>query len=632
MPCFRARAATALLCFLLSGIASASTDQDPLESARSLLERNDARGSIALLETALPTASANDRSSILELLRTAYNLAAQQADAAGNPQEAELYRENLAILDRASKPRPNPPAPLPNLSPTTDGEVLDLPKATAQPPRNARVDSPSQPTEASPLKALEPGPIAPDSERGIDAVSTKTTHGPKASTESTSSSSKSDSATAPSPTDLNERELALADASFLAKRYDEAGTRYASLARRGTLPDSRKDAWAYCRRFAVVRRINAPPRTREEWASIHDEILRIRQLSPKNWYDEYLRNLVVERSAQSRKADPKRIILRGASPDDGQSVPSREDKNAPALAPARDSRDVPTSPRRPAEPAPSNPGTTSTTSLNPQSFPGKPAAPFGNWQVWETPNFRILHANEELARRVSRIAETIREEQSRRWTGASPKMTWTPRCDIYLYPTASIYSQMTGQAEESPGFSTSGLMAGRVTARRINLRADHPGLETAILPHEVTHIVLVDLFSEQQIPRWADEGMAVLAEPVSEQSRRASELARPLAEGKLFELNKLMAMDYPDGKHWPLYYAQSISLTRFLVEQGSPAQFIQFVRDTQRQGIEAALKTSYQIDGFADLQRKWLAYARSMPEIADTVTEIAQRELKSTSK
>ena len=45
-----------------------------------------------------------------------------------------------------------------------------------------------------------------------------------------------------------------------------------------------------------------------------------------------------------------------------------------------------------------------------------------------------------------------------------------------------------------------------------------------------------------------------------------------------------MAMDYPDAKDWSLYYAQSVSLTRFLVEQGPPEQFVQFVRNSHRDG------------------------------------------------
>ena len=70
-----------------------------------------------------------------------------------------------------------------------------------------------------------------------------------------------------------------------------------------------------------------------------------------------------------------------------------------------------------------------------------------------------------------------------------------------------------------------------------------------------------------------------------------------------------MAMDYPDAKDWSLYYAQSVSLTRFLVEQGPPEQFVQFVRNSQ-QGVEVALRDVYQIGGLAELQERWLEYAR----------------------
>jgi hypothetical protein len=71
-----------------------------------------------------------------------------------------------------------------------------------------------------------------------------------------------------------------------------------------------------------------------------------------------------------------------------------------------------------------------------------------------------------------------------------------------------------------------------------------------------------------------------------------------------------MAMDYPDPKDWRLFYAQSVSLTQFLVDQGPPERFIRFVRDIQRIGTEAALRDTYQIEGLADLQRRWLDYAR----------------------
>jgi hypothetical protein len=155
-----------------------------------------------------------------------------------------------------------------------------------------------------------------------------------------------------------------------------------------------------------------------------------------------------------------------------------------------------------------------------------------------------------------------------------------------------------------------GVSAGRITARRVNLRADHPQLLTAILPHEVTHVVLADLFTQQQIPRWADEGMAVLAEPQSEQRSRTSELSGPLSEGRVFKLSELMAIDYPNADAWSLYYAQSVSLTQFLVELGTPPQFVSFIRGAQQGGIEDSLRTVYQIEGFAELENRWQNFAR----------------------
>ena len=59
-----------------------------------------------------------------------------------------------------------------------------------------------------------------------------------------------------------------------------------------------------------------------------------------------------------------------------------------------------------------------------------------------------------------------------------------------------------------------------------------------------------------------------------------------------------MSMDYPEGQYWGLYYAQSVSLTRFLVEQGTPTQFVQFVQQaaTERPRERTA----------ADLQHQWI--------------------------
>jgi hypothetical protein len=245
----------------------------------------------------------------------------------------------------------------------------------------------------------------------------------------------------------------------------------------------------------------------------------------------------------------------------------------------------------------------------PSTEPAPAPAPI-SWQVRQTANFTIHHANPALAEQAAKAAETVRAQQAKRWGSTATRATWLPHCEIYLYPTPGSFARMTGQPETSPGFSTIEIHAGRITARRVNLRADHPQLLNAILPHEVTHVVLADLFTDKQIPRWADEGMAVLAEPVTEQISRTSELTGPLKDGRVFKLSELMAIDYPSAEAWSLYYAQSVSLTQFLVEQGTHEQFVSFVRGAQREGIEGSLQSVYNIAGFAELENRWQTFAR----------------------
>jgi hypothetical protein len=230
-----------------------------------------------------------------------------------------------------------------------------------------------------------------------------------------------------------------------------------------------------------------------------------------------------------------------------------------------------------------------------------------------TANFQVVHVEKHraLAEQIARTAESAREGQWKRWNPTIADPGWSPRCEIVLFPTAEDFSRETLQPPGSPGFSTMGMNGGRVVLRRVHLRVDHPNLLKAILPHEVAHVVLADLFPQRQIPRWADEGMAVLAEPQDEQALRAADLDEPLKSGRLFRVSDLMGMDYPEAQHWPLYYAQSVSLTRYLVESGTPDQFIRFVQESQRAGFEPALKQVYAIPGYTDLQSRWLTYARA---------------------
>jgi hypothetical protein len=605
--------AMALIPFCLS--ATAQTSPSTLAEARKLLDQNNAAGAAELLEARLASARGSDRSAILGLMREALKAAAEQAQAAGKADVAEAFREDLAILERTL--RPTGPGSAPE-SPPVDRTVErtaagdDAPQAELKPaPAPAR---PAEPTAVpargvQTLPVLEPEPTSPVPGAGgrpePSAPAASRPASPSLPPLSAPARTVTPSAH-PAATVTPDDQIRAADSAFRAKRYDDAGRLYAVLHRAGQLPRARYDLWIYCRCIAVVDRINAQPTSAKEWSEIAAEVASIQALNPKHWYVEYLRNVVAERSTKKpapAQVRTKKVVL--------QRDPSEERPVIvlPATEKGQNESRVPLNEAQAVRPATEAPGSN-----------GRKPIKMGAWMVLETANFRILAADGALAEKAAPIAESVREDARRRWMALPSREPWTPRCDIYLYPNARVFKASTGQPEESPGFSTMGMNGGRIVARRVNLRADHPTLLTAIMPHEITHVVLADLFPYQQIPRWADEGMAVLSEPSAEQIHRATDLEKPLTTGELFKLEDLMLMDYPDGKYWPLYYAQSVSLTRFLVDLGTPAQFVEFVQGSQQRGHEAELKRIYKIDSFADLQKRWVEYARAQAAGMATAT------------
>ena len=591
-----------LLVVATLGLASPTSiagSADAIAEARRKLASEDGIAAVAILEEALPGATAASKDSVLALLQQAYEVAARQAQKAGRPRDAETYRENLKILSRksrpvktvapATEPAPIAPAPTPEIKAEAPPALVDpstgptlLPEGPSplenRPPYNRESSTPPA-VEASP-PSNEPPSVAP----------------PKDSTP------PDQMPLLPMPAQPPVTDLANADAAFSNKDYREAGRIYSALARNRQLPPERREHWLYCRASEVVSRINARPSTKAEWAGINDEIDQIRAIDPKFYLGEYLRDLAAERQSARKKTKPTNaMVIRGSAPEE----PPLKDK---PVRPA--SNETPPEATRPPV----------ALTSNPSPAAARIGTSVGRWQILDSTNFRIYHADPALAAKVAKAAESARLEQGKRWGSVATRGTWSPLCEIYLYPSASQYAQMTGQPEDSPGYSTMGMNAGKIISRRVNLRADHPTLVEAVLPHEITHVILADHFTEQQIPRWADEGLAVLAEPADEQERRAADLIEPLAANRLFPLDALMSMDYPDNQYWSLYYAQSVSVTRFLVEQGTPAQMIQFLQGSQRNGYEAELRKIYQIDGFRDLQRRWLVYARAHAQAPATAS------------
>jgi tetratricopeptide (TPR) repeat protein len=358
-----------------------------------------------------------------------------------------------------------------------------------------------------------------------------------------------------------------AEEKFAAGRYAEAARLFTE-AHDGD-PDVTRtchDRWAYCKLHQVVEQLNRPEGPEIPLEELEEQVRKALELAPKL---AYAKQLLVE--IENRR-NGTRISTAAPTPATVKHVDRGTD----------------------------------------------------GWARAETANFRVFHnQNKELAEQVAQAAERTRTEMSARWFGGA-KEDWTIKCDLYLHGTAQEYSRATGVAPSSPGHSSIRTEGGRVISRRIDLHCeDSKTMLSAVLPHEATHVVLAGQFGDQPVPRWADEGIAVLTEPREKIDRHLKNLLRCRQETGLFTAKQLMQMsDYPDAKYVGTFYAQSVSLVDFLTAEKGPQELTRFLRDAAKVGPEKALQEHYQFKSFDELQKKW--HERAFAAVTDASAKDAR--------
>jgi tetratricopeptide (TPR) repeat protein len=346
--------------------------------------------------------------------------------------------------------------------------------------------------------------------------------------------------------------LAKADAEYVQKRYADAKLLYeqAFQANEKLLTAETRERWAYSQMQVVVDQVNRFPEQTCNWAKLEDDVKTAVKVAPKltKIGDELLAKMQERRDAGAGK---------------------------PALG-------------------------ANAVKHHPRGSHG--------WLTTETPNFRIFHnQTSQFAEKVAQIAEYTRSQMTRKWFGKDGD-EWAPKCDIMLHATGADYSSVTGVPGNSPGHSRieTDPTNGRVVGRRIDVHCDNPAMLEAVLPHETTHVVLAGQFGNQPVPRWVDEGIAVLTEPVEKVSLHKKNLSKCLENRQLIPLRDLMQLrDYPQASQISTFYAQSVTLVDYLTKLKGPTVFTQFVRESLRDGYEVALRKHYGLQGFGELQDRW---------------------------
>lgn len=540
--------------------------QSVLKEAQQSLDQEKFPEAVTVLEHALPDARGNAQ--LLQLLRRAYRGEIQRLVSDGHRAEAQKYLDRLRLIERTA----------------------DSPKAARPVPygTNERVkvivpDGSSFPRVASHEPAWRPAkkPIVADASDNANPPAKGTA--PTAKVLSVHSTKDAPAAAKTGDAAQARDRLKQADALFLARRYLEAGELYDKANRLAPeTTNASTDRWAYCQLARVVEEINSQPEKKVLWSAIANDVQAILKLIPENEFAQSLLTMAEQNTA------PIRVASTNAEPVIRANEPDRSDAKEPNLLSGLAARI----------------GLACSKDSDRRSLWQRFRS--GQWQVLETSNFRVHATDENLAGQVADIAECTRIELYRTWYGGLPELNWTPKCDIYIHDSADQYARITKQGPGSPGHSQTGVDRGRITSRRIDLRRDGPDLTHAILPHEITHVVLADRFNAKPMPRWADEGMAVLTEPAEKKQAHLRNLDDLSQRGRLFTSRQLMTMgDYPAGNQWPMFYAESVSLVEFLVSRSRPAKFVEFMERSLANGYEAELKRVYGFPNFDDLDREW---------------------------
>jgi hypothetical protein len=237
--------------------------------------------------------------------------------------------------------------------------------------------------------------------------------------------------------------------------------------------------------------------------------------------------------------------------------------------------------------------------------PPPPAEPAGETEAsFRTTNFAVTAPTPEAAEQVGRAAEQYRQALARLWLGQEMP-AWPAPCALRVKVTDRGSASATCFHFDRD----------KVIDQVMTLEGPLDGVLADLLPHEVTHTVLAH-WAGHPLPRWADEGAALLGESAASRARHGRVLAGLQDAGRLLPLRRLLPLhEYP--KEVTALYAQGYSLTDFLVRSGSRRTFLAFVAQGERDGWDTAAREQYGYRSVEDLEQAWLARVRKSRQEQD---------------
>jgi hypothetical protein len=216
---------------------------------------------------------------------------------------------------------------------------------------------------------------------------------------------------------------------------------------------------------------------------------------------------------------------------------------------------------------------------------------------YRTTNFMVQAPTPEIAQQVGQWAEHYRKEKALEWLGREMP-PWPQPCPLVVHVSMEGPSGAT-----SFNFGPHG-----VAGQHMEIRGPLDRLLSSVLPHEVTHTVFAYYF-QRPVPRWADEGGAVLSEDDVERDRHDKLTRQILNQGREIRLRQLFTLkDYP--RQVECLYAEGFSVAFYLVNRSNRQTFLQFLAHGMQYGWDTAAQTYYQHRSVEELEAAWLKHLR----------------------
>jgi hypothetical protein len=214
-------------------------------------------------------------------------------------------------------------------------------------------------------------------------------------------------------------------------------------------------------------------------------------------------------------------------------------------------------------------------------------------------NFLVEAPTPQIAQQVGQWAEHYRKERAMQWLGREMP-PWSEPCPLNVKIT---FGGSGGATTFNFDFAH-----GQVW-QTMQIEGSLDRLLASVLPHEVTHTVFAYYF-RCPVPRWADEGGAVLSEDDLERTHHDQLVRQILNARREIPLRRLFNLhDYPNEVG--ALYAEGYSVARFLVDSRGRLAFLAFVAQGMQGDWDAAVQAHYRYQNIEQLEEAWKSHLRN---------------------